>query len=558
MRDYRVSARIPFFRLCCAVFIALTVLSADAKKHSDEERPEWIAQPKSSDLMYLYVVGHAAGQPSETEAQDAAYRNALQKISAQIPMPDGKPVPSARIQRAEVVPGCRYAEETGSGYEAWVQVSYPVAEKKRLQEQADQGEISGGTTRADAGKIIGPEGGELENQELGITVHIPPGAVKKAVSLTIRRAENPPPLGGGPMPSALTSLLYPGPVLDLGPSGTRFDQPVNVRIKWPELAGLDPNQFEPEVGWYNGTTWQPLDTVAFKDGEISFNTDHFTWFTAAAIGLAFATAVAWYELQQWANVWKHPWTLITPEKIPKSHLDNIHLPDNLKFPLALPLYGFNTFTPVLRAAVFPADGETMVTRQKANCWDCCNYVASVLLAKNDPRFEGLKIVQGQATVTGRNGKPQTGDHAWIEVKVSGQVYALDTTYPNDLVFIPLDEAYRRYKLKAITQWNSQPGSKRPYIPWDTASTGSIVITSPADNDWTTNSVITVTGTVGDPAVKTLALTVNGSPHDVTVNNGQWSTQASLIMGNNMLQALSGDISSPQITILRVKNKASLK
>lgn len=474
MRACLVSARIPSFRLCCAIFIAAAVLSADAKKNRDEERPEWIAQPKSSDLMYLYVVGHAAGQPSETDAQDAAYRNALQKIAAQIPTPDNKPVPPARIQRAEVVPGCRYVEEAGSRYDAWVQVSWPAAEKKRLQEQADQGEIPGGTAQADAGKTIGPEGGELENRELGVTVNIPQSAVKTATPITIRRAQNPPPLAGAPMPSTLTSRLYLGPVLDLGPSATRFDQPVNVRLKWPELAGLDPQQFEPEVGWYDGATWQPLDTVEFKDGELSFNTDHFSLFWPVVSGLAVAAALgALYETQQWLDVWKTPEILITPDKIPKKHLDKINLPENLEFPLNLPKCGFNTYKGVKRPAVFPANGVTMVTRKKANCWDCCNYVASVLLAKKDPRFKLFKIVQGKVTVTNSEGKRETGDHAWIELKVGNQVYVLDTTHPNNLVFIPRDEAYRRDELVSTTQWTFRPGSQMPYADWNATSTSSI-------------------------------------------------------------------------------------
>ncbi|MFA5042695.1 MAG: hypothetical protein WC381_07340 [Kiritimatiellia bacterium] len=468
MQAYSFPARIPFSRLCCAVFIVAAVLSTDAKNRRDEERPEWIAQPKSGDSMYLYVVGHAAGQPSETEAQDAAYRNALQKIAAQIPAPDGKPAPPTRIQRAEVVPGCRYVEKAGSRYEAWVQVSWPAAEKQKLIRQPAPARSSSGA--GERPESIGREGGVVEDRGLGVTVTIPPGAVEAAVPITIRRAENSPPPAGAPMPSTLASRLYLGPILDLGPSATRFDQPVNVRIKWPELAGLDPEQFAPEVGWYDGATWQPLETVNFKDGELSFNTDHFSlfWPVVGVVG----AAVAWYELQQWANVWKTPEILITPDKMPQTHLDKIKLPGKLEFPLNLPQCGFNTFKGVKRPAVFPANGATMVTRKSANCWDCCNYVASVLLAKNDARFKFFKIVQGKVTVTNRAGQRETGDHAWIELKVGGKVYVLDTTHPNDLVFIPRAEACRRDNLAPVTQWDCHPNSSRPYMPWDDEQTAA--------------------------------------------------------------------------------------
>jgi len=473
MRICRVSARIPFFRLSCAACIAAAVLSAGAKNSRAEERPEWIAQPKGSDLMYLYAVGHASGQSSETDAQDAAYQNALQKIAAQIPAPDGKPVPSARIQRVEVVPGCRYGESSRSGHEAWVQVSYPAAEKQRLIRQLEQGAppvLPAPGNSASGLSSAGPDGGVVENQELGVTVKIPQGAVKTAAPITIRRAQNPPPLSAAQMPSTLASLVYPGPVLDLGPSATSFDQPLNVRLKWPELAGLDPQQFAPEVGWYDGATWQPLDAVEFKDGELAFNTDHFSLFWPVLGGLI--TVAAWYEMQQWADVWKTPEILITPDKIPKAHLDKIKLPEKLEFPLNLPRCGFNTFIPVNRPAVFPANGATMVTRKKANCWDSCNYVASVLLAKNDPRFKLFKIVQGKVTVVNSKGQLVTGDHAWIELKVGGQVYVLDTTHPDNLVFIPRDEAYRRDKLESVTQWSCHPDSKKPYCDWNASSSSS--------------------------------------------------------------------------------------
>lgn len=525
MRTYRVSTRIPFFRLCCTVFIAAAVLSADAKKHSNEERPEWIAQPKSSDLMYLYVVGHAAGQSSETDAQDAAYQNALQKIAAQIPAPDGKPVPPTKIQRAEVVPGCRYVESSRSGHEAWVQVSWPVAEKQKLIRQLEPPLSSSGVGQGP--ESDGSEGGVVENTELGVTVTIPQGAVKTAVPVTIRRAQNTLPLATAQMPFTLASLVYLGPVLDLGPSATIFDKPVNVRLKWPELAGLDPQQFEPEVGWYDGATWQPLDTVEFKDGELSFNTDHFSWFWPVLGGLI--TVAAWYEMQQWADVWKTPEILITPRKIPKSHLDKIKLPEKLEFPLNLPECGFNTFKPVNRPAVFPANGVTMVTRKTANCWDCCNYVASVLLAKNDPRFKLFKIVQGKVTVTNREGKRETGDHAWIELKVGNQVYVLDTTHPNNLVFIPRDEAYKRDELDHTTQWSSYPDSKKPYCDWNASSTSSTSsITSSTSNTVPTKSKFSgVSPSNWDISYNEKGLVMQRKPAKNKFPSGESSVTASL-------------------------------
>ncbi len=120
-------------RLALIASLASVLLASSLPAHArraQPERPDWIASPKSSDSMYVYVVGHAAGQAGEADARDAATRDARQKLAGQID--SDTPVPAAKIHGAEVVPGCVYTEVTSKGIECWVQMSYSIAEKKKL------------------------------------------------------------------------------------------------------------------------------------------------------------------------------------------------------------------------------------------------------------------------------------------------------------------------------------------------------------------------------------------------------------------------------------------
>lgn len=123
-----------------AIITCLALSTGHAWARPDHaDRPEWIARPKSSDRIYLYVVGHAAGKASEDEARAAAFQNALEQLARQATPPDGSSVPSTRIRRAEIVPGCLYTESSRAGYAAWVQVSWPTAEQAKILKPVDLG-----------------------------------------------------------------------------------------------------------------------------------------------------------------------------------------------------------------------------------------------------------------------------------------------------------------------------------------------------------------------------------------------------------------------------------
>lgn len=101
--------------------------------------PSWTQAPKANDSVNLYRIGTAVGQGSVGVAREMAYQDALRQITQAIMIEVGgapgrvgaQPVPLAG---AEILPGCSYVVQTAYGYDAWVQVSFPLTEKRRLVE----------------------------------------------------------------------------------------------------------------------------------------------------------------------------------------------------------------------------------------------------------------------------------------------------------------------------------------------------------------------------------------------------------------------------------------
>jgi hypothetical protein len=120
-------------------------LAVGCRTHEHPERPPmpaWIDSPKTTDSVFMYVIGAAANQESGAVAREEAYKDALRQISRRIlseaglgidVLPaDGVLTP---LQGAEVMPDCTYVDRRGSRYSAWVQVSFPIAEKRKVVER---------------------------------------------------------------------------------------------------------------------------------------------------------------------------------------------------------------------------------------------------------------------------------------------------------------------------------------------------------------------------------------------------------------------------------------
>lgn len=110
------------------------------------ERPAWTAQAKNEDGLYLYRVGRASGQNTAEAARDAAYQDALAQFAKETwssiqASGDRSQLASAMaIRGAEIMPECVYVERRGGGYEAFVQVLWPKAERNKLSQQIEAGE----------------------------------------------------------------------------------------------------------------------------------------------------------------------------------------------------------------------------------------------------------------------------------------------------------------------------------------------------------------------------------------------------------------------------------
>lgn len=66
--------------------------------------------------------------------------------------------------------------------------------------------------------------------------------------------------------------------------------------------------------------------------------------------------------------------------------------------------------------------------------------------------------------------------------------------------------------------------------------GQITIQPSVSGSSTSNRVITVSGTVENPNVSVITLTVNRAPRNVPVTNGRFTSKVPLVRGNNTIQA----------------------
>lgn len=130
-------------RIALALAAALVATGAVARGREGREKPPepppWTLSPKQADSVYFYVVGSARDQKTPLEAREAAFQNALQKISRTIVTeagvgekalsPAGVLVP---MEGAEVVPDCTFIHPGPEGFHAYVQVSFPIAQKRKI------------------------------------------------------------------------------------------------------------------------------------------------------------------------------------------------------------------------------------------------------------------------------------------------------------------------------------------------------------------------------------------------------------------------------------------
>lgn len=139
---------------------AIAVSGCSTLGSGSSTRPEWISQPKSADSINMYAVGHGSGRATREQAQAAAYQDALAQISKAIfssVTTDGRQTTlksQLDIKGAEIMPGCVYPEKTAGGYDCWVQVKYPLAEREKIAERVLLGEQLNGLWREAKSHVV--------------------------------------------------------------------------------------------------------------------------------------------------------------------------------------------------------------------------------------------------------------------------------------------------------------------------------------------------------------------------------------------------------------------
>lgn len=103
--------------------------------------PPWVTSPKMADSVFVYVTGTASSYPTAPAARQAAYDDALRQLSQMIVTEaggGGQLMNSAGIlplEGVEVLPDCVFIQPAMSGFNAWIQASFPQTEKRRWLER---------------------------------------------------------------------------------------------------------------------------------------------------------------------------------------------------------------------------------------------------------------------------------------------------------------------------------------------------------------------------------------------------------------------------------------
>ena len=115
---------------------------AAAPSPRDDSRPEWVQHPKGADSLYAYAVGEASGKPTAEEARDAAFRNAVERLRAQMLADAGEAGDGVRraagslaLSDVEVMPDCVWRGADSGGHACAVQVKWPAEERQKTMEQ---------------------------------------------------------------------------------------------------------------------------------------------------------------------------------------------------------------------------------------------------------------------------------------------------------------------------------------------------------------------------------------------------------------------------------------
>lgn len=132
--------------LTTLALIVLSTIPACRTHHSKaapppQPLPGWVSQPKMNDSVNLYFIGASDGQASMQAARLAAIEDAQKQLSQLIARESGLG-PEALdfngqlpLPPVQPVPGCFHYQLVGGTYSGWIQVSFPIREKRDVVEK---------------------------------------------------------------------------------------------------------------------------------------------------------------------------------------------------------------------------------------------------------------------------------------------------------------------------------------------------------------------------------------------------------------------------------------
>jgi uncharacterized repeat protein (TIGR01451 family) len=257
----------------------------DSKKEADQERA------KPGDVV-TYTITLRLAQRLGTEA--TRYRNVivtdLLPPASQVRFLGWVGEPAGTLEGQEL----RWQGRVGAGepltlryrlgIEGDAPAGEPVTNRARIQWSGGEMELEPVETMVymtEDDHVIGPEGGQWE-YAWGLTLTVPPNAVRQATRFQFR------PLPEDP-PDAPPGWVYAHRAFELTAFQfgeiRRFNEPIQMKIRYSQgdVDGIIPRTLRL---WYRvgpGEPWAMLgEPLQHRNGEITFSTDHFTEFALFA------------------------------------------------------------------------------------------------------------------------------------------------------------------------------------------------------------------------------------------------------------------------------------
>ncbi len=311
---------------------------------------------------------------------------------------------------------------------------------------------------------VDSRGGQIGSLDAGILIEVPPGALSSRTHLSIKKLQKTSKFTY--RQRAFKELVQVGGV-ELKPSGLHFGKPVQVTLQLdhPKLQTILSQNGYLEVGHYSDGHWLREDGFQF-DGRkyITVEVTHFSNIVVVAAMTAVILGIgAYLLLQDGADILTKPWKYIVPDAtfvknyVGKGH---IKLPKNIKSSGSTSLGLGRSFKPYSKTRVYYANGAQMLRKRSATCIEMGFFAATLLLADGNPRYQNFIGVQGNATDPKTN---QRIGHLWLEIKIDGKLYVVDTANTRDISLMPKEEAYKKYNLEPSMEFTDKENSRKKYV-----------------------------------------------------------------------------------------------